>query len=547
MKPPSSRTLGALLQEQAEQRGDADAVVFAGRHVGYRELLAEVQRLARGFLALGLRPGDRIVAWLPNSVEWIVADLAAVSIGCVFVGGNTWYRARELHYVLRQSGARLLLVTGRFLSHDYEAEFAGLASVDDPAGERGGAVVPSLPALEFVVSLTPGFRGATHTFGDVVEAGRKTDERDWAAAAGAVPPDAPAYLLYTSGSTAAPKGVVLQHRSLIENGFNIGERQHLERDDRMWLATPLFFSYGCANGLMAQLSHGCTLVLQDHFEAGEAYETLIREQCTVYYASSNMTMGLLDLPEPDRARLRLRTGTTAGAAKNVRAVIERLHIEQVCNMFGLTETYGNCSVTDALEPADVRCGGSGPALPGNEIVIVDPETDRLLNADEVGEIRVRGYVTPGYYEDPERNAEAFDADGFLKTGDLGYLDRRAHLHWVARRDDMIKASGINVAPVEVEEVLNADPRVKRSYVVGIPDVVRGQIVGAFLELEDGQAMRPEDVHGICRASLASYKVPRVVEFLRPEEVPFTATGKVRKRDLRDRYVARSDAGAASPR
>ena len=165
MKPPSSKTLGRLLQEQAEERGDADAIVFAtggrgesptgkggraesptrNRHVGYRELLGEVRRLALGFLALGLRPGDRIVAWLPNSVEWIVADLAAVSIGCVFVGGNTWYRARELHYVLRQSGARLLLVTDRFLSHDYEAEFAALASVEDPSGERGGAVVPSLP------------------------------------------------------------------------------------------------------------------------------------------------------------------------------------------------------------------------------------------------------------------------------------------------------------------------------------------------------------------------------------------------------------------
>lgn len=532
MKPPSGATLGALIQEQADIRGDADAVVFGDRRVSYAGLLDEVQRLARGFLALGLRPGDRIVAWLPNSVEWIVADLAAVSIGCVFVGGNTWYRAGEMRYVLEQSGARLLLVTGRFLRHDYETEFAGLAT-----GAGAGGVVPGLPELEFVVSLTTGFPGATHTLGDVLDKGAHVTRQDWARAVADVPPDVPAYLLYTSGSTAAPKGVVLQHGGLIANGFSIGERQHLEAEDRMWLATPLFFSYGCANGLMAQLTHGATLVLQDHFDAGEAFDTLVRERCTAYYASGAMTMALLDLPEHDRARLRLRTGTTAGASAQVQAVIERLGISQVCNMFGLTETYGNCTVTDAMEPAEVRWSGSGPALPGTEILIVDPETEQPLVAGEVGEIRVRGHVTPGYYRDPERNAAAFDADGFLRTGDLGYLDRRAHLHWVARMDDMIKASGMNVAPVEVESVLNADSRVKRAYVVGIPDPKRGQVVGAFIELQDDATMRPDDVRGVCANALSSYKVPRVVQFLEHDQVPFTPTGKVRKRDLRDRYVA----------
>jgi fatty-acyl-CoA synthase len=539
MKPPASKTLGTLIQEQAAARGDADGVVFGERRVSYRGLLEDVQRMARGFLALGLRPGDRIVAWLPNSVEWIVADLAAVSIGCVFVGGNTWYQARELHYVLKQSGARLLLVTDRFLRHDYEAQFAALGAVDDGTGTRGGRVVPSLPDLEFVVSFATGFSGATHTLGDVLAKGTRVSAAAWENAAAAVDPEAPAYLLYTSGSTAAPKGVILRHRGLIENGFNIGERQHLEAADRMWLASPLFFSYGCANGLMAQLTHGVTLVLQDHFDGPAAFRTLVDERCTVYYASAQMTMALLDLPDGERARLRLRTGTAAGAQATVRAVIERLGVTQACNMFGLTETYGNCTVTDAMEPPEVRWSGSGPALPGTEIRIVDPETGKPQNADEVGEIRVRGYVTPGYYDDAERNAAAFDADGFLKTGDLGYLDRRAHLHWVARMDDMIKASGMNVAPVEVELVLNADPRVKRAYVVGIPDKQRGQVVGAFLELEGGQQMRDSDVRDVCAAELASYKVPRVVEFLRHEDVPFTPTGKVRKRDLRDRYVAKT--------
>ncbi|WP_214404007.1 AMP-binding protein [Pseudonocardia lacus] len=536
---PESRTLGRLVAEHATNRGDAEALVFGDSRLTYAQLLNAVRRTAKGFLALGVQRGDRIAAWLPNSAEWVVVDLAAAAIGCVFVGLNTWYTAPELEHAMRDSGASVLVVTSRFRRHDYESEFARLRA-DATAGD--GAVVGGLPALAHVVSFTDGFPGATTSMADLRAAGDGLDDDRWWAAIDAVQPEDPANLLYTSGSTARPKGVVLVHHGLIENGFSIGSRQHFRPDDRVWFGTPLFFSFGCANGLMATLSHGAALVLQDDLTPAAVVETMRTEKCTVYYASGNVTMALLDMPDLDASSLSLRTGLVSGSA-TVRAVVEKLGITEACNLYGLTETYGNCTVTDASEPLDVRATCNGTALPGNEIRIVDPDTGRVLGPEEEGEIQVRGYVTPGYYNDPERNAVTFTEDGFFKTSDLGFIDRAGQLHWISRLDDMIKTSGINVAPAEVEEVLDREPRIRRSYVVGLPDESRGAIVAAFIEFEDGQEMTLEEVREHCAGSLSSYKLPRLIEAISYDQVPFTPTGKVRKKSFRENFLARTAAGS----
>lgn len=534
---PSSKTFGRLLAEHAANRGSADAIVFGTTRLSYEDLLREVRRTAKGFLRLGARRGDRIAAWLPNSADWVVMDLAAASIGCLFVTLNTWYTARELGHALSHSGAKVLLVTSRFRSHDYEAEFRKLLEADDlpPAGDRPGPVVAGLPELEHVVSSTPGFPGATHSLERVRAEGDELDDSAWQRAVDEVQPDDPALLLYTSGTTAAPKAVVLQHRGLIENGHGIGSRQHFEPEDRVWLGTPLFFSLGCANGLMAALAHGATFVLQDDLSLEAVLDTLIEERCTVYYAGGRVTMELLDLADLDTSKLSLRTGLCSGP-EVIKAFSERLGMTEVCNLYGMTELYGNCAVTDAGDPLEVRMHSGGRALPGTEIRIVDPSSGRVVGADEHGEIQVRGYVTPGYYRDPERNAAAFTEDGFFRTGDLGYIDDDARVHWVDRLDDMIKTSGINVAPAEVEEVLNQEPRIKRSYVLGIPDDDRGKVVAAFIEFEEGASMTEEQVRDHCATALSSYKIPRIVRPISADEVPFTAAGKVHKRTMRDRYL-----------
>src|ERR1700737_2887049 len=264
--PPSSRTLGELIQELANSFGESEAIVFEKRRLNYRELELEVRRLSKGLLALGLVPGDRIAAWLPNSIEWVIAACATSSIGATFVGVNTWFKASEAAYVLEHSGATLLLMTRTFASQDYEAELLQI-SESFRFVKRGGRVVcPELPGLRFVVSIDSEAIGSTHTYAALCSLGAGFPDADLDEAIRAVHADTLAMICYTSGSTSKPKGVILTNEALITNGYNIGERQHLTRSDRVWLGTPLFFSFGYANVLMSVLAHGCTLVLMERHE-----------------------------------------------------------------------------------------------------------------------------------------------------------------------------------------------------------------------------------------------------------------------------------------
>jgi fatty-acyl-CoA synthase len=527
-------TLGTVLNAHAANRAEVDALVFGDRRLTYRQLREEVRQLAKGLLALGVQRGDRVAVWLPNSIDWLVLDLAATSVGCVFVALNTWYTAPELGHALAHSETNVLVVAGRYRSHDYESEFATLvaaaAGTDTDAGPGRFA---GLPHLRQVVSLTPDFAGATHSLDEVRALGRAVPDVEWDAAVEAVDGEDVAYLLFTSGSTALPKAVPLVHRHLIENGLGIGSRLRLRDTDRFWFGTPLFFALGCANSYMAAFGAGVSYVLQDDLAPEAIRRTLIDEGCTVFYASNKISAALLD-HTADLSGLTLRTGVTSGAAA-IRAAVDRLGITEICNAYGMTETYGVCTMTDATDPLDVRAQWSGTALPGTEVRIVDPDSGTLLAPGQDGEIQVRGHVLAGYYRDHERTAAAFTEDGFFRTGDLGRQDAAGRVQWVSRLDDMIKTGGLSVAPAEVEAVLDRLDGIKRSYVVGLRDATNGQLVAAFIETEDGIILTADEVRAWCTGKLASYKIPRLVQSISAEEVPFTATGKVRKRAFVERH------------
>ena len=286
-----------------------------------------------------------------------------------------------------------------------------------------------------------------------------------------------AYLLYTSGTTALPKGVQLQHYALIENMWNIGERLHLRPGDRLWLAVSLFWGLGCENALFAVMTHAGCIVLQEHFDAGEALRLIEAERCTVFYGTPNMVHALERHPErPARDISSLRTGATLGSPEQIKRLID-LGVTETCNIYGLTETYGNSNVTDVDDPLEKRLNTVGRTLPGTEIVIADPESlaSRCRHGLQWREILVRGYVTCGYYKDPAQDAQAF-RDGWFRTGDLGLLDEDGFLHFRGRLKEMIKTGGINVSPAEVEAVLAEAPEVELAYVIGLPDPERDQRV-----------------------------------------------------------------------
>ncbi|MCP5200879.1 MAG: AMP-binding protein [Gammaproteobacteria bacterium] len=532
--PPDARTVPALVDELAARHGQREALVGGGRRLSYAALREEVRACARGLLALGVAPGDKVALLMGNLPEWIIADFAATAIGAVMVGVNTWATARELEHVLAHSDTRVLITSGDFLKADYLAMLDAM----QPRAAR-------LPALREVVLVGPRRHPGCRGWAEVLAAGAAVDDATLDAAMAAVAPTDVAYLLYTSGSTALPKGVLLQHYALIENMWHIGERQHVSERDRVWLAVSMFWSFACENALFNVVTHGGCIVLQEHFDAGEALALIERERCTLFYGTPNMAQALYEHPERATRDLScLRSGATLGSAEQIMRVVE-LGAREICNIYGLTETYGNCTVTDAGDPLELRLRSVGRALPGVELRIVDADSGAECAAGEAGEIRVRGYVLTEYFKDPAQTAAAFDAAGYFRTGDIGYLDADGYLYFRGRSKEMVKTGGINVAPVEIEEILLAHPAVKLAFCTGVPDAVRDEIIGAVIVTRPGAEVTAAALVEHCRAALAAYKVPRLLRFVAEHELPLTTTGKLQKNRLAATFFSEHDGRAAS--
>jgi fatty-acyl-CoA synthase len=530
-------TVGTLLAHLARAVPERDAVVWPPRRLTYAALYAQATAVARGLWAVGVRPREPVALLVSNRPEWLTTALGCALLGAPVVPLSTWSRRVELEYALDHSRAVALVTLDRFLGADYQAMLGEI--IPEAARQPPGRIEAArLPALRELVVLGEPALAAARPFDDVVARGRRPDPAAVRAASAAVRPTDLLYVLYTSGSTARPKGVALAHAACLENGFHIGERQHLTGADRLWLAVPLCWSFAAANALMALLTHGGTVVLQERFEAEAAVRLIAAERCTVYYGMSHMARAMLETPAWGRYDTRsLRTGLTIGTPEEVALTMHGLGVRQLCNVYGATETYGNATVTDASEPEAVRLQSQGTALPGMRLRIVHPDTRAVLPPGEVGEILVAGRVTPGYYRDPESNARAFDAEGFFLTGDLGLLDAAGRLHFRGRLKDLIKAGGINISPLEVEAYVMTHPKVQYAAVVGLPDAVKGEVPVAAVELRAGEAATAEEIRGFCRGHIASYKIPVRVVFLRPDEFPRTTTGKVQKTALREVLAA----------
>jgi fatty-acyl-CoA synthase len=530
---PRGRTLGALLDELAAARPDADAVVFGGTRLSYRALKARADELARAFLAVGVRRGDRVAVILPNRPEWLLALFAASKVGAITVGVSTFSTPREIEWTIGHCRPAVIVTLDSFRGRDYLG--ALYATCPELARAEPGRIRSErLPELRAVVCVDERRHPGIERFVDLPARAAGVREAARERAQAAVAPTDLAYILYTSGSTATPKGVMLAHGGVIANGFEIGERQHLTAADRLWLAVPLFWSFGSANALPAIVTHGGCVVLQESFEPGEALALLDEQRCTVYYGMANMARAMLEHPDRRRRRLAaMRTGLTIGLPGDLEMTMEAVAARELCNVYGSTETYGNCSVTDAGDPLALRLETQGLPLPGMDIRVVDPASGQARGRGEVGELRVKGHVTPGYFADAEQTRAAFDAQGYFRTGDLGLLREDGRVSFRGRLKEMIKTGGVNVAPLEVEAILASHDAVKQAYVVGIPDRDRGELVVAAVELRDGATATADALTLFCRERLASYKVPTRFVFRRADEFPRTATGKVQKPRLRE--------------
>jgi len=516
MTPPDSRTLFGLLREQAGRYADRIAVICGERAPTYRDLADGAGRIGAALRAHGIGRGDRVGILVNNRLEWLEACFGATALGAVAVPFSTWSKPPELAFLLADSAVQALIAVDTFGGEDFAASLVALAS--------------NSQHLHLIVMLggetRPGWIGYAEFRAAAAPLGTLRPGE------GASPAD-DALVLYTSGSSARPKAVRLQHYAIIENGFAIGERMRLTPDDRVLLAPPLFWAYGACNALPATLSHGAALVLQSHFDAGEWIGLAERHRCTAAYTLPTITGAVLRHPEFRSGRMAsLRTGLMIGGPEEVRIAAEDLGAAQICNIYGATEIYGNSCVTPCEWPLERRMAGQGRPLPGVRLRIIDPETGAPLPPGATGALEVAGYVTPGYCgASAEHNAAAFTEDGYFRTGDLGFVDVAGGFHFVARNSDIIKRAGVNVSPAEIEGLLLTHPTVAQAAVVGAAVGERGEAIVAFVVPQPAAEITAAALRAHCRALASSYKVPDHFEIR--AALPVTETGKLFRRALRE--------------
>jgi fatty-acyl-CoA synthase len=512
MQPPYSRTLFELLDEQASCRSEAVAVISGADGLTWRDLVQRARQAAGMLRAHGIGRADRVGLLINNRPEWLEVAFGAWLVGAVVTPFSTWSTRRELEFLLPESGADIVVSVASFGREDYAAILADLA-----------------PAQNIPVLLVDG-DGRFPAYAAARNAAPPLPTPSPGEGASAVDD---AIVLYSSGSTSRPKAIPLAHYLVIENGFNIGERQGLGPDDKVLLSPPLFWAYGGVNALPATFGHGATLVLQGRFEPGEALDLIERHGCTSIYTLPGMTDALVRHPtfRPERTRS-LRTGLTIGSPQDLIKAATALGASELCNVYGSSETGGNCCVTSHDWPLERRANCQGLPLPGVELRIVDETTGEVLGEGKAGMVEVRGpYVMRGYAgASAMHNQTAFTADGWFRSGDLGLLTESGEMVFLGRSTEMIKRAGINVSPAEVEDVLMQHGAVAQAGVVGVP-AASGEAIVAFVVLRGDKRPGPEELAAHCRALASSYKVPDRFEIV--DQLPATTTGKLMRRELKD--------------
>jgi len=521
----TSETFPAAVAALARHHGDLEAVVAPEGRVTFAELAARADAFAGALAAAGLRPGDRIGLQLPNGLRWIVTSLGAHRAGLTVVPINTWYRSTELKHVAQTVGLRLVVTAGTIFGRDVLDDLREAGYGEEYGGAYGDTG-----------SRSDGYLGALVWPADAALPPALPTGTPPAATAGR---EDVAFILFTSGSTALPKPVPVRQGLLLANGRAVGRRMRLRLGDRLWIAAPFFFGFGCENAFPVALTHGVTLCLQERVDPAAALAMIERERCTVYYGLTPTTRALTSSDAFGRYDISsLRTGVLGLMGEGNRLAYEKLGLTDGCSAYGITEGYGFVATTDADDPLDVRVHTQGRALPTQQLRVVD-ERGVPCPPDVAGQLEIRGAVTEGYLDSPEQNAEAFTADGWFRTGDLASVDAEGRMSYVGRWSELMKINGIRIAPSEVEKIIIEHGDVDEVFVVGMTDAGGDERMACALVPRPGAdtAGLAERIRSHVRARAASYKVPTRFLVLTDDAVPMTDTGKVSRRLLRARFEA----------
>jgi acyl-CoA synthetase (AMP-forming)/AMP-acid ligase II len=521
--------ISQCVRAAAAEDPELEALVDGDLRLTFAGLSRRVDAVAQAFIAAGLQPGERVGLWAPNSADWVLVSLGAMAAGGVLVPLNTRYKGGESHYVLNKARAAMLVVDDGFLGNGYVGMLrqAENTAGDDTAADRP---VPSLPHLRSVISLGDVVDDAIVAYAEFLARGAAVDIAEVDQRVAAQKPDDVCDIVFTSGTTGRPKGAMTSHEANVRTSAAWADGVGVDRGDRYVIINPLFHSFGYRAGLMACVLLRATMYPLARFDVESTLQIISSERITVLPGPPTLFYSILD--HPDRAKYDLSslrlvvTGAATVPAELMHRIRAELGVAWVVSPYGLTEVAGTATICPVGTDLPTVTTSVGSAIPQTELAVVGSAGERLP-AGENGEIVVRGYnVMLGYFEEPEATAEAIDADGWLHTGDVGYLDERGFLYLTGRLKDLFQTGGFNVYPVEIEQLLITHPDITEAAVIGVSDPRMGEVAHAFVVSRAGSTVEPDEVIAFARERIANFKVPRYVTVV--EELPRNAMGKVQK-------------------
>ena len=534
-----NKTIGEVLDDLAKNQTDDWAVRYTDRPYQrtWKELNDEAELVARGLMSLGIRKGDHVAIWATNTPEWILTLFASAKIGAVLVTVNTNFKIFELEYLLRQSDTKLLVMMGGFKNNDYVATVNELLpELRNTSGDIESDSLPFLKRIVFAGNETP---AGMLNFEDLKVLGNDFPVEIFEENKKTLSPHDVVNMQYTSGTTGFPKGVMLTHYNILNNGKTIGDGMKFTKDDRLCITVPFFHCFGLVLAMMACITHGTTMVPVERYSPVPVMNAISVEKCTAVHGVPTMFIAMLEhaqFPQFDFSSL--RTGIMAGSPcpiEVMKKVIDKMNMREIVIVFGQTEASPGCTMTTTSDSLEKRVNTVGRAFPGVECKIIDPDTGETLPADKAGEFCARGYnIMKGYYKMPEATAQAIDKDGWLHSGDLCTVDSEGYYKVVGRIKDMIIRGGENIYPKEIEECLYTNDKISDVQVIGVPSEAYGEEVMACVILKEGETMTEEEVKDFVAARMAKHKVPKYVRFV--TSFPTNAAGKIQKFKMREEAI-----------
>lgn len=528
-------TLGQMLEKWAFETPDQECIVYPDRNLRftYSEFNDRVDQLAKGLLFIGIRPGDKVGIWAKNVPDWTTLMFATAKIGAILVTINTNYKLTELEYLLKDADIHSLFLVDGYRDSDYVQMVFELVP-ELKTQPRGKLISKKFPELQNVCFIGQQKHRGMYNTAELMLLGSHVDDLELESVKEGFTCHDVINMQYTSGTTGFPKGVMLSHHNILNNGFAAGECMKFTQDERLLVCVPLFHCFGSVLAVCAVISHGATMVFTEDFDPLLVLASVQKEKCTALYGVPTMFIAELNHPMFDMFDLStLRTGIMAGALcpiETMKQVMEKMHMKDIIIVYGLTESSPGMTATRTHNSPEVRATTVGFEFPNVEVKIVDPESGKTCKPGIQGEICCRGYnVMKGYYKNPEATAKAIDKKGWLHSGDLAVQTEEGFYRITGRIKDMIIRGGENIYPREIENFLYRIPKIEAVEVVGVPSKKYGEAVGAFIKLKKGQKLSEEEIVDACRGNIARFKIPKYIFFV--DEFPMTASGKIQKYKL----------------